>query len=79
MSPFRHLLSSNTTFEWTDELEEAFTASKEKIIELIHKCVFSFDTKLETCLSTAYSKEGMGWIMQQKTARKYLRHAVLMG
>ena len=40
MSPFRHLLSPNSAFEWTDELEEAFAASKEKIIELIQKGVY---------------------------------------
>ena len=67
MSPFRHLLSPNTPFQWTDELEEAFAASKEKNIELIQKGVYSFDPTLETCLSTDYSKEGMGWILQPKT------------
>jgi hypothetical protein len=51
MSPFRHLLSPRTAFEWTDELDEAFTASKEKIIELIQKGVYSVDAKLETCLN----------------------------
>ena len=66
-SCYAHLLSPNTPFEWTDELEEAFTASKEKIIESIQKGVYSFDPRLETCLSTDYSKEGMGWILQQKT------------
>ena len=40
MSPFRHLLSPNSAFEWTDELDEAFAASKEKIIELIQKGVY---------------------------------------
>ena len=34
---------------------------------MIQKGVFSFDPNLETCLSTDYSKEGMGWILQQKT------------
>ena len=37
MSPFRHLLSPNTPFEWTDKLEVAFSASKETILELIKK------------------------------------------
>ena len=67
MSPFRHLHSPNTPFKWTGELEEAFVASNEKIIELIQKGVYSFDPTLETCLSTDYSKEGIRWILQQKT------------
>ena len=64
MAPFRHLLSPNTPFEWTDDLEAAFSASKETILEMIKRGVHSFDSKLETCLSTDYSKEGMGWILQ---------------
>ena len=51
-------------FEWTDDLETAFSASKETILELIRRSVYSFDSELETCLSTGYSKEGMGWILQ---------------
>ena len=34
---YGHLLSPNTLFEWTDELEEAFAATKEKILELIQQ------------------------------------------
>ena len=66
MSRFRHLLSPKTALEWADELEETFVASKEKSNELIQKGVSSFDLMLETCLSIDYSKEGMGWILQQK-------------
>ena len=69
MAPFRHLLSPSTEFVWTDDLEEAFVASKKKIIEMIQIGVFAFDMELETCLSTEYLKEGMGWILQQKTCR----------
>ena len=67
-----------TAFEWTDELEEEFVASKEKILEIIKIGVFSFDPDPETCLSTDYSKEGMGWISQQKTyvCEKISPHAV---
>ena len=67
MAPFHHLLSPATGFAWTDDLEEASVASKKKIIEMIQIGVFAFDMDLETCLSTDYSKEGMGWILQQKT------------
>ena len=66
MAPFRHLLSPGTEFLWTDELEQSFIASKKKIMELIQEGVYSFDPKMVTCLSTDYSKEGFGWMLQQK-------------
>ena len=48
-------------------METAFKLSKERIIELIIEGVASFNVDLVTCLSTDYSKQGMGWILQQKT------------
>ena len=66
MAPFRHLLSPNNEFLWTQELEEAFKLSKLKIVELIKDGVYSFDPQLWTCLRPDWSKEGMGWILQQK-------------
>jgi hypothetical protein len=48
-------------------METAFRLSKERIIELIVEGVASFDVDLVTCLSPDYSKQGMGWILQQKT------------
>ena len=59
MAPFRHLLSPAAEFVRTDELEEAFVASKKKIIEIIQIGVFAFDIDLQTSLSTDYSKDGM--------------------
>jgi hypothetical protein len=52
---------------WDETLETAFRKSKERIIELIVEGVASFDVDLVTCLSLYYSKQGMGWILQQKT------------
>ena len=69
MAPFRHLLSPGNDFVWTGELEKAFVASKNKIIELIQEGVYSFDPTMVTCLSTDYSKEGFGWMLQQKTCQ----------
>lgn len=69
MAPFRHLLSPSTTFTWTKELETAFQRSKQKIVELVKEGVAAFDPTLTTCLSPDYSKEGMGWILQQKTCK----------
>merc|ERR1712030_268011 len=61
------LLSPATKFLWKEELETSFQTSKEKILELIKEGVASFDPQLTTCLSPDYSKDGMGWILQQKT------------
>ena len=69
MAPFRHLLSQSTTFGWNEDLEAAFKRSKEKIVELIKEGVAAFDMDLITCRSPDYSKEGMGWIIQQKTCK----------
>ena len=68
MAPFRSLLSQDTPFEWTDELEKAFVKSKEKIIELIHDGVQSFDPSLTTCMSPDYSKQGMGGSCSRRSA-----------
>ena len=67
MAPFRHLLRPSTKFEWTKELEECFAESKKKIIGLIEDGVRSFDPQLVTCLSPDWCKDGIGWILQQKT------------
>jgi hypothetical protein len=67
MEPFRHLLSQSQPFVWDNTLETTFRKSKERIIELIVEGVASFDMDLVTCLSPDYSKQGMGWILQQKT------------
>jgi hypothetical protein len=67
MAPFRHLLSQSQPFVWDEPLETAFRKSKERIIELIVEGDASFNVDLVTCLSPDYSKQGMGWILQQKT------------
>ena len=69
VAPFRRLLSQSTAFEWNKDLETAFRRSKEKIVELIKEGVEAFDMKKVTCLSPVYSKEGMGWILQQKICK----------
>jgi hypothetical protein len=67
MAPFRHLLSQSQPFIWDKIMETTFRMSKERIIELIVEGVASFNVDLVTCLSPDYSKQGMGWILQQKT------------
>jgi hypothetical protein len=67
MAPLRNLLSLSQPFVWDITLETAFRKSKERIIELIIKALASFDVDLVTCLSPDYIKQGMDWILQQKT------------
>jgi hypothetical protein len=67
MAPFRHLLKPSTPFDWSEDLEEAFVASKMEIVRLVEEGVHSFDPTLTTCLSPDFSKTGMGWVLQQKT------------
>ena len=50
MAPFRHLLSAKVPFHWSDELQEAFTRSKEEIINQCMKGVHSFSLTASTAL-----------------------------
>ena len=69
MSPFRRLLSPTIKFEWTPELDDAFTKSKDKIISEISKGVEIFDKNLPTCIATDWSKTGVGFWLLQKHCR----------
>ena len=53
-------------FEWTDELQTAFEASKKLIVEAIHDGVEIFDQTRRTCLTTDWSRSGMGYFLHQK-------------
>ena len=66
MAPFRHLLSSKVPFQWSPELQEAFTESKKEIIKQCELGVRSFDPALPTALATDWSKLGMGFWLTQK-------------
>ena len=52
MTPFKHLLSPKTRFEWTDSLDATFRASKNHIIDSIREGVKIFDVSRRTCLRT---------------------------
>ena len=67
--PFRKLLKPATPYIWTDELDKAFKDSKLKIINLVKEGVDQFVVDRHTCLSTDYSKSGIGWVMQQKNCK----------
>ena len=67
MSPFRDLLSQKKSkFYWDAPLNEVFEQSKKRIIELIKEGVRSFEKDKPTCLSTDWSKSGIGYTLMQK-------------
>jgi hypothetical protein len=61
MAPFRHLLSSKGLFQWTQELDVAFQASKDEIVQQCMHGVKSFDFNLPTALATDWSKLGIAY------------------
>ena len=66
VEPMRPLLKKNSRFEWTPELNAAFESSKEKIVDAIKQGVEIFDKNRITCLSTDWSKTGIGYYLTQK-------------
>ena len=66
MAPFRHLLSSKVPFEWSEELQVAFDASKQEILRQCEHGVRTFDPKLPTALATDWAKLGIGYWLTQK-------------
>ena len=66
VAPMRPLLKKNAQFEWTDALNEAFEKSKVQIINAIKNGVEIFDKDRITCLSTDWSKSGIGYYLMQK-------------
>ena len=67
MAPFREFLSSKTRkFLWDSTMDEIFRKSKEEIIRLVNDGVRTFDPSLPTCLTTDWSKMGLGFALMQK-------------
>ena len=66
MKPFRHLLKPSTKFVWTDELEHAFEMSRDVIINEIKEGVRLFDPSRQSCLTTDWSEDGIGFFLMQK-------------
>ncbi len=67
MAPFRELLSTKSKkFHWDDTLDDIFRASKDKIIDLITNGVKSFEIARPTCLSSDWSKTGIGFCLRQQ-------------
>ena len=66
MLPFRELLKRNKQFYWDDRLTELFLQARKVIVEKVYEGVGLFEFGRTTCLTTDYSKEGVGFFFQQK-------------
>lgn len=66
LAPFKPFLSPKRKFEWSDELDHAFTLSKDAIVAAIRQGVEIFDTHRRTCLRPDWSKRGLGYFLLQK-------------
>ena len=66
MAPFKPFLSPLWKFEWTDELNRAFAASKSAIVDSIRHGVEIFDPNRRTCLRPDWSNKGIGYFLLQK-------------
>ena len=66
MLPFHELLKPGTRFQWTNKLNKIFNKSKSLIISEIQEGVKIFDKSKPTCLTTDWSKDGIGYWLFQK-------------
>lgn len=67
MAPFRELLKAKgTRFYWDDSLNTLFEQSKKIVVDKVREGVKSFEIHRPTCLSTDWSKSGIGFLLQQK-------------
>ena len=66
VAPFKQFLSPKRKFEWSDELDRAFAASKLAIIDAIRHGVEIFDPTRRTCLRPDWSNRGIGYFLLQK-------------
>ena len=67
MLPFKELLKPVTSFRWDHLLEEALQESKAVIVSEIEQGVRIFDPSKSTCLTTDWSKDGIGfWLFQKR-------------
>ena len=66
MAPFKSFLSSKRKFEWNNNLDKAFSHSKDAIIDAIRHGVEIFDPTRRTCLRPDWSNRGIGYFLLQK-------------
>ena len=67
MLPFRELLKKNREWYWDDALNNLFERSRQVIAEKVRKGVTTFEIGRPTCLSTDWSKQGIGFVLTQKS------------
>ena len=77
MAPFRELLKTkeNRKFFWDDSLDLLFKRSKTVITQHVEDGVRAFEANRPTCLSTDWSKTGIGFMLQQKHCSCSLENA----
>ena len=66
MALFCELLSARKKFYWDDTLDHLFQESKCKVIAMIHEGVKSFKVNRPTCISSDWSKTGIGFFLCQQ-------------
>ena len=67
MAPFRELLASKKrTFYWDHVLDDIFVKSKKEVIRCVEDGVKTFEMGRQTCLTTDWSKVGIGFSLWQK-------------
>ena len=66
MLPFRTLLKPTSEFLWTQELQDNFDKSKNKIVKAVENGVKIYDPNKVTALCADWSKTGMGFMLVQK-------------
>lgn len=64
--PFHDLFKRDSHFVWNQSLGNAFQHFKQVIVDLVQKGVGTFDKNWVTCLTSDWSKEGMGFLLLQK-------------
>ena len=66
MATFKPFLSPKRKFEWNDNLDKAFSRSKDAIIDAIRHGVEIFDSTRRTCLRPDWSNRDIGYFLLQK-------------
>ena len=68
MAPFRELMTKRSmkNWYWDETLTNVFEKSKQVIVESIKEGVKAFEKERTTCLSTDWSKNGIGFALLQK-------------
>ena len=68
MTNFRDLVKpTNKTWQWTPTLRDEFRKAKEEIISRVKDGVKTHDMTMLTCVSTDWSKLGIGMLVTQNT------------